>query len=354
MSSDKLSKDTMATDKQQLFDKEFRKLVDQCKQVITTKNGASILLSEEPEELKCLLQYFNLYEKMEPYEHYAYFENIFNRHRSAILNCLKDDRWIRTGRIVVRFGEGKKQKDAATAKRLERVCIRLSDIFLMACDLQDEAEKRYEGMTEKEIADTGDQDLVRPSILLLHLVRIWYHLTDGADKAKLGSIVSHLETQLSVQDRTVQAQTKVTSAAGVPPAQNAGATISNLFSFASNLMQQAGIKMPEGITPPTEEQCTSMIQNIFNNENTQKLITGVVSSVNEGGDLQSVVSNVFTGLQNSTGLKNVFGGLQGNEQSPVAAVPNTTPTVVNQIENTNGSTEGVVSQPQTVNSIYTE
>lgn len=190
--------------KKQCFDREFRSLLKQAEETIISKYGVSIEFGNTRPELICLKRYLSIYNNKEsqPQEHYCYFETLYNRKRSEILNCLKDDRWIRTGNVVIQFGDGVKTTPELEQRR-RQVRIMLSDIFLIACDLQTQAEKRLDGIDESFSQDIGGKDLIRPNILLLHLMRIFYHLNDGIDKTPLGEIVTQLEDILGVNKKTV-------------------------------------------------------------------------------------------------------------------------------------------------------
>src|SRR3989338_4112537 len=160
--------------KKLMFDREFRSLVKQAQETIQARYGMTMELGDARPELTCLNRYINIYNNMVPEEHYCYFETLYNRNRSAILNCVKDDRWIRTGRLLIQFGEGMKGME----RKCELIRIMLSDIFLIACDLQDSAIKSLDVIDEAFAQAAGGKDLIRPQILLLHLTRIFYHLNE--------------------------------------------------------------------------------------------------------------------------------------------------------------------------------
>jgi hypothetical protein len=280
--------------KKKAFDREFRLLVKQAQETIQARYGMSIELGDVRPELVCLNRYVSVYNKTDPAEHYCYFENIYNRHRSNVLNCLKDDRWLRTGRLVIQFGEGMKSTKELEEKR-KQVRVMLSDIFLIACDLQAQAEKSLDGIDEQFAQAAGGKDLIRPNILLLHLMRIFYHLNDSADKAQLGEILTQLENDLGVPKKTVGEEPwKVVEQASTTP-QAAGG-LSGLFTMATNMMQKMGYQPPPGMKPPTETEISNVINTVFSNETTQNAIQGMFSSLNGcqdfGTAVQQVVKNV--------------------------------------------------------------
>lgn len=281
--------------KKKSFDREFRAFVKQAHETITARYGASMEFGGVRPEMVCLNRYLSIYNAMDaPEEHYRYFETLFNRKRSDILNCLKDDRWIRTGNIVIQFGDG-----IRSSRELEEKCkqvrIMLSDIFLIACDLQSQAEKLLDGIDEKFMKDAGGKDLIRPNILLLHLMRIFYYLNDGADKTQLGVIVTQLEDDLGVQKKTVT-NGEDKSVAPAAPVSGAGGGLSGLFSMATSMMQRAGYTPPPGMKPPTDSEISAVIGSVFNNETTQNAIQSMFSSLQGctdfGSAVQEVVKNV--------------------------------------------------------------
>jgi hypothetical protein len=280
--------------KKKSFDKEFRSLIKQAQETINARYGMSIEFGDIRAELICMNRYINIYNNMDPQEHFRYFETIYNRKRSEILNCLKDDRWIRNGNIVIQFGEGIKSTREIEEKR-KQVRIMLSDIFLIACDLQSQAEKALDGIDEKFVQEAGGKDLIRPNILLLHLMRIFYYLNDGTDKNQLGEIVTQLENDLGVTKKTVGDEIwKSQLSNGSGNAATGG--LSGLFTMATNMMEKMGYKPPPGMKPPSENEINNVISTVFNNETTQNAIQGMFSSLQGctdfGSAVQEVVKNV--------------------------------------------------------------
>jgi hypothetical protein len=274
------------------FNRELRLLIQQAGETIRARYGVSIELGEVRAELTCLNKFETMYTKMKPEEFYQYFENIFTRKRSEILNSIKDDRWIRTGRISIQIGEGGKKE---LVEKLKQHRIMLSDIFLIACDLQTQCEKSLDGLDEQFTQGAGGKDLIRPNILLLHIMRIFYHLTDGEDKKALGNIVTQLETDLSLKTRTVGSEPWIKHASA-NPAGGTGTAFSGIFNMATNLMEKMGYTPPAGMKPPSETEITDVIGKVFNNSTTQAAIQNMFTSLQGcqdfGSAMQTVVNNV--------------------------------------------------------------
>lgn len=278
--------------KSESFNRELRLLIQQSDETVRERYHVSIKLGEVRAELVCLNKFLNMYSKMKPEEFYQYFENIFNRKRSEILNTLKDDRWLRTGRVAVQIGEGSRKELAETLKQHR---IMLSDIFLIACELQEKAEETLSGLDEEFTQGAGGKNLIRPNILLLHTMRIFYHLADGPDKKALGTIVTQLETDLSLKTRTVGNEPWLKHAPSTP-AGGTGTAFSGIFNMATNLMEKMGYTPPAGMKPPSETEITDVIGKVFNNATTQNAIQNMFTSLQGcqdfGSAMQTVVNNV--------------------------------------------------------------
>lgn len=289
-------KNIKAEFKRNAFDRELKSLIKQSHETINARYGMSMEFGNVRPESICLNRYSRIYNSMDPVEHFQYFETLYNRKRLEILNCLKDDRWIRTGNIVIQFGEGiKSTKEIEEQRRLVKIMI--SDIFLIACDLQAKAEQTIDGIDEKFIQDMDTRDIIRPNIILLHLIRIFYHLNDGVDKEQLGHIVSHLEDDLGVTNKTVGSEPwkNIDKIKDTSNQQQTGA-FTGLFTMATNMMEKMGFKPPPEMKPPSENEISTVMNSVFNNEATQNAIQGMFSSLQGCNDfgtaIQEVVKNV--------------------------------------------------------------
>lgn len=291
------------------FDREFRLLIKQAQETIQARYGISLELGDSRPELVCLDRYLAIYNSMTPQEHYSYFETLYNRNRNAVLNCLKDDRWIRTGRLVIQFGEGIK----GMAERCKQIRIMLSEIFLIACDLQQTAERALDGIDEQIAQSAGGKDLIRPNIILLHLIRIFYHLNDGADKEILGDIVTQLENELGVIKKTVGSEPWASSTPNVNQTATSGG-LSGLFTMATNMMEKMGYKPPPGMKPPSEGEISTVINTVFNNETTQNAIQGMFTSLQGCQDFGSAVQTVVRNVTDPATMEAIQGSVMQTAQ----------------------------------------
>lgn len=268
------------------FDLEFRKLIEKSDETIRRRHGPKIDIGQNPDVLVNLSRYISIYNNMKPHEHYTYFEIVLAQNRNHILKTLESDDWLRKGNIVIQFGMGTK-----LAKKTQNIKIELSEIFRIACNLQDDAVEATNGVDENMIAEIGGLDLIRPQIILLHLFRIFYYLTEGPDKGELGKIVTHLETELGVTKKTVGAQ----------PSYNEGGSesggLSGLFNLATGMMNKMGYQPPPGLKPPSEGEISNVINTVFNNETTQNAIQSMFTSLQGCNDFGSAINTV---VQNVT------------------------------------------------------
>lgn len=310
-----LEKERRAQFKKQSFDKEFRSFMKQAQETVSTRYAAAIQLGETRAELVCLNRYLAIYNNMDPQEHFRYFETIYNRKRSDVLRCLDDDRWLRTGNLVIQFGEGIRSTKEMEEKR-KQVRIMLSDIYLIACDLQAQAEKGLDGIDEKFRQEAGGKDLIRPNILLLHLIRIFYHLNDGDDKVQLGKVLTQMEDDLGVAKKTVESDEIAKSAVPTLPVQTGG--LSGLFSMATNMMERMGYKPPPGMKPPTETEISNVISTVFNNETTQTAIQGMFSSLQGCTDFSSAIQEVVKNVTDPKTMDAIQGSVMQTAQLTAA------------------------------------
>ena len=304
--------------KKRAFDKELRALIVQSDETIAARYGPPPEFGSARQELTCLNRYFEIYQKTSPEDHYGYFETLYNRRRSDILNCLKDDRWIRTGNLVIQFGAGIKTTREMEERR-QSIRIMLSDIFLIACDVQERANQSFAGVDEKFIQEAGGKDMIRPTILLLHLMRIFYHLNDSDDKAQLGAIVTQLEDDLHIKNKTVPTNTPFNVATETASSPAAVGGLSGLFTMATNMMQKMGYQPPPGMKPPSETEISNVISTVFNNEATQGAISGMFASLQGCGDFGSAIQEV---VKNVTDPKTMQGIQQSVEQTVQMAASN--------------------------------
>lgn len=318
------------------FDREFLSLTKQAQETINARYGVSIEFGDVRRELVCLNKYLNIYNNMEPNEHYIYFEKLYNKNRSDFLNILTSDKFLSEGTLFIQFGDGIKSTKEIDEKR-KQVRIYLSDIYAISIDLQKKAEKTLDGIDENIASEVGGKDLIRPQILQLHLMRIFYHLIDD-DKTQLGKIVTQLENILGVPKKTVNEDMFKSLSQNMSSNTNG---LSGLFTMATSMMEKMGYKPPPGMTPPSEKEINDVISNVFGNDTTQNAIKNMFTSLQGCNDFGSAVQEVVKNVTDPKTMEAIQGSvLQNTQITPESFLP---------------PTKSVVSTPsQSVESILPE
>jgi hypothetical protein len=289
------------------FDNDFKKLINQARGTILSRYGSE--MGNMRDEIILMDKYIKIaYGSTRPRDHYQYFETLYNRKRIFIIDCLKESSdhdgkkmmvidfdWIKGGNCVIQFGEGIKAPNKEFEEQRAQLQIRLSDIFASALELQKMTLERLKGFDSAMVQEAGGQDLIRPEILMLHLMRIFYHLNDGIDKNQLGKIVTHLEETLGVPMRTVTKNPVDIGTQTMSGPEGTGA-LSGLFSMATNMMKNMGYEPPAGMKPPSEQDISRVINSVFNNQTTQTAIQGMFKSIQGKADFGSTVQEVIRGV----------------------------------------------------------
>ena len=290
------------------FDREFLAFMKQSQETINARYDVSMEFGDIRKELVCLNKYQNIYNNMTPDEHYIYFEKLYNRKRSEILNILNDDNWLRKDNICIQFGEGIKSSKEIEEKR-KQVRIYVSDIYNITKDLQSKAEKSLDGIDESLASEIGGKDLIRPQIFQLHLMRIFYHLNDDSDKQQLGKIVTQLENILGVPKKTVNDEMFKSLSQNSTSGANG---LSGLFNMATSMMEKMGYKPPPGMAPPSDKEIGEVIQGIFGNDTTQNAIKNMVSSLQDCTDFSSAIQEVVKNVTDPKTMEAIQGSVMKN------------------------------------------
>jgi hypothetical protein len=269
------------------FNREVRTLIKVCHDMLSEHYRLEIATSgTTPLPLAYLLKYGKVFQssKSIPSDHYADYENFYNNYRVNILNTLINDTWLRTGKpVYLQYGSG---VDALkNDERIKQVVIRISDIYRVAIQIQQKTEKLAE---ETDSSMVNGKDLIWGRIILLHLLRIFYYLSDDSDKNSLGKLVTELEGELGIRDLTVNKKpAKVGTATG-----GAAKGLSQLFSVATSFMEKIGLNVPPEAKLPDEEGLQNIIENVFNSEQTQQVIGTLTETVKNAKDANDIFSKV--------------------------------------------------------------
>lgn len=320
-------------DKASLFDNSFREYIRKCKDVIKEKYCEDIDNVYLDPNMKAIKRYFQLYKKMNSSEHFQYFEKIYNVNRSKILND-DNDEWIRKGDIIIQLGGLKLTGVKATDDKRKQIRIYVSDIYNISCNLRDQAKKLYADIDIEFIEEKGKLDMQGSDLLLLNIMKIFYHLNDGDDKMLLIKIINRLENKLGILVKTEMTVTPSTNTTNTNTNTNNTGGFSGLFSIARTIMESSGIKPPPEMKTPTDEDVSRSINAVFQNEGTKNVIQKMVSSLQGCTDIGTAISSVVKDISNPTTINALQTSIQQTAQQAVGNTNNNTNVTNN---NTNDS-----------------
>lgn len=229
-------------------------------------------------------------------EFFKAFESLYYAKKRFILNTLNDDDWLREDDIVIQFGKGIEGLE----EKCKDVKIMLSHIYQCAVDLRDLSSKALSDLSDDMTAN--NQDLIRPSILLLHLLRIFYTVVEESDKKQLTPLIDKLEKDLRVNNKLIK-----TVPMTIPSMSydNIGASLANVFSTLLNVAKETNIPLPPDIIAPTTEQFNEGIKNVMENPKIKNVLTDVTTSLNSGGDMGALLNNLMQNFLDPTTLKSM-------------------------------------------------
>lgn len=273
-------------DNPDFFDREFKNLIKACHETLVSRYEYKIKMGKPPAILTSLGRFEAVYKKTTPSDHFIYFESIFNECRTSILGKL-DDTWLVDGKVIIQYGSHCGSK---LDSKLQQIKIELSDIYITALKLKAEEEERTKEMGSTIVCDI--HEIVRPNYILLYIMRLFYSLANESEKTNLKLQIKQLESQLSLDATLKTPFVEVIN----PQAAQAAGGISSIFEMALGFMKGVGITPPEGLKPPSEADVMSTINGLFNNESTQKTMSGIFSSLgncdNLADAIQTVVKNI--------------------------------------------------------------
>lgn len=308
--------DTQKKDfKSKKFFNEVIKLIDAICNVVKSKHG-NFIPSDAETIIDCAQAYKNIFTKMDPHEHYMYFEKLILDFRSEIVRGHIDDMWLRLKRskpVIVQFGYNllkNKDLDNDKRERLEKRRILISDAYKIALELEETTKSRIAKLGNDDINGINKVDLVYPRIILLHLYRIFYILLeDSKDKDDIADFVKKLETELSVPEKDQLVGSEPWKKPEPAPAASGGE--SSLFGMATSLMQKFGLPVPEGIKTPSNDELTGVIKQVLSSPATSNLLKGVMSSIPKEGEaatpegMQNILTNIVQSVSDPNTLSTI-------------------------------------------------
>lgn len=268
-----------------MFTKHISVFLAHLKKIVHNKEKRKLNLNGQPNVvLDCLNKYAKAYEyscKSDingSLNHVDDFVNFFKRYRKDLLKIgterteTRNIQWLKRGNVYIQFGDG------VEGVSLD-IKIYLSEIYLMACEIKKTAEKKLEGLPDKEWETC--KELNYPDVLLLHLFRILRDINLGtSDSDYISAKLKDIERVLGCSENTT---TNTTSS-----------TDSSMFDTIGKMMQPllSGLMKSQGETG----QGTNMGEMDFSKLLDPKSLTNILSS-----------------LMNNSGAQNVFGSETQNE-----------------------------------------
>lgn len=253
------------SEKSELFDKEMKALFAQSLEILNKFKKV------KETELDCLNKFISIYKKLTPPEFYIYFENLWKKHKTLILKS--DDDWLED--VVIQLGDHREE----LKHKFVHHKIMVSVIYASALKL-----KKVADDTLKDLSDEyrQDKDLIRPDILLLHLLRLFYITTNEKD---LEPLIQELETKLKVTNKLITAS---------PVDLNA--SLDAFVNTISNTMKQSGINLPDNIQIPTSSQLIDTINSVLTNPGIRNLVNNLSSSIKNNEELGPSLESLFKSI----------------------------------------------------------
>ncbi len=258
------------------FDESLIGLFTLLKTVIKTNEKHKLNLSSRKNPIMSRLEkYIKIYDRTEPEEHLWYFQKLFNQNRPAILRGPERDNWIKNGNIILHFGEEIKIpiRDAK---------VHLSIIYNTSIKLRDEMEEALDGLPDVE----QSHELMYPTILLLHLYRIFKEICESdEDKSKMSGYIKDLENEAGIK-KSKRSNNNNDDDNG----------LSGLMGMATGLMEQMGMKLPEGQKLPSGNELTSAISGVMQNPQAKSFLGDMMKDMQECNNFGDVVGKLLNKL----------------------------------------------------------
>jgi hypothetical protein len=205
-----------------------------------------------------------------------------NLYRSELLQSVKvdngriilNDEWLRNNKIVIDMRDTLRGLNEDEKKLMAQRVLEVSTIYNMAMDLYI---KNTELMEQGEAIN--DLNLKRRHIVLLHLIRIYYYLSDIATKKVLGVTINDLEDELGINKNKYEED---------KPKSNGG-LFSRILSSASKIIGP-DINLADTLNCVNEDQLVDTFEKIVNNEETTQIVKNISERARQCKDFKSVVS----------------------------------------------------------------
>lgn len=270
-----------------LFDQEIKALFDQSLEILNNRYSLSVGVGEQKPVVSSLKKYKGIYISTLPSEHFIYFKKLFDSKKGFIINTLEDDKWLKKN-INIQFGE----HIPVLKGKCEHIKICISQIYQCALELQESAYKIIGDMNQDILEP--NKDLIRPSILILHLLRIFYCVCDDSDRDLLIEPICKLESDLNVKNRIIQPKSEnfLANIISDIEANPDGSVLQPVFSTINTFMRTINPNTDENLPAPSNGQLLQGIHALTANESIKNGCNTLLSSMKNNNE------NLFTSLSN--------------------------------------------------------
>ena len=258
------------------FDKSLLGLFTLLKTVIKTHEKYKLNLSSSQNPILTRLErYIKIYDRTEPQEHLWYFQRLYSQNKPSILRGPERDTWLSNGNITLHYGE-------ETGRPIKDAKIHLSLIYNTAVKLRDDVEASLHGLPDVD----QTQELVYPTMFLLHLYRIFYEFSDLEDeKDKLSGYIRDLEGEAGIKSK-----------ASKNSGTSDGDGLDGILGMATGFMEQMGLKLPEGQKLPSGKELNKAIGNVFQNPEAKSFIGDMMKDMQECDNFGDMVGKLLNKL----------------------------------------------------------
>lgn len=204
-----------------------------------------------------------------------------NLYRSELLQSVKvdngrvilNDEWLLSNKITIDMRNTLRGLNEDEKKLMSQRVLEVSTIYNMALELYI---KNTELMEQGEAIE--ELNLKRRHIILLHLIRIYYYLSDIATKKVLGVSINDLEDELGINKNKYEEN---------KPKSNGG-LFNRILSSASKIIGP-DINLADTLNCVNEDQLVSTFEKIVNNEETTQIVKNISERARKCKDFKSVV-----------------------------------------------------------------
>lgn len=268
------------------FNTSFRAFITILREVISSSNGNSNLTIPDPRALP-IREYEEVYNRMNPSEHYRYVQLAFVRNRLRILSTSGDnsssvsDSWL-DDTFIIQFGDG----NPDLTKLAQRCYIPVGSIYLTSLKIKKIVDSTMEGglmmMSDKKLM----ADISAPLAIKNIIYSLFYHSHSGNDKAQLLQILNTIE-----KIRGVQLTTGYKVPVTVQPGQSQGLMVS-LFDVCKGVMSNMGYVVPDDVKPPSEADVIGLVQNMMGTEQAQQQVKALADIVQRSPGISDAFNNL--------------------------------------------------------------